>query len=420
MRILVSSINFHPDHSGIALYATDLPVFLAERGHDVTMVTGFPYYPYWRKRPADGRRWFRVDHHRGVRVLRGWLYVPAAPSTARRIVHEISFALFAALNFLRAGRHDCVVVLSPPLLLGVVGVVFATLWRARLVVNVQDLQPDAALSLGMVAPSPLTRALLAVEAFVYRHSDHVSTISQGMRRRLIVKGVPAAKLALCHNWIDVAAAQRRPPAGRFRARHREAAGKLVVAYAGNVGAKQGLDVLVDLADALRAERDVHFFLIGEGADRPRLAARVDALALPNLTALPFLDADAYREMLADVDVSFIAQRAGAGDVFFPSKLLGIMAMGTPVLVAADARSELTAVVRETGCGLGAAPGDVAALAAHVGSLRDPALRAALGARAAEAVWRYDRATVLTGFASLFETVPSAPGVLTHPMEETGR
>lgn len=113
VKILVSSINFHPDHSGIALYSTDLPVYCAEHGHEVTMVTGFPYYPSWRKSPQDSRRLFGTDEYENVKVLRGYLYVPEEVSTLKRILHELSFVVFAILNFLRAGRHDCIVIFSP-------------------------------------------------------------------------------------------------------------------------------------------------------------------------------------------------------------------------------------------------------------------------------------------------------------------
>lgn len=396
MKLLVTSINFHPDHSGIALYATDLPAFAASRGHAVTMVTGFSYYPHWRKRDADRGSLLRSETFSGVRVLRGYLYVPRKVTTRRRILHELTFACSAFFNFLRAGPHDCVVVLSPPLLLGLLGVVFKKLWGATLVLNVQDLQPDAALSLGMVKPSRALRMLLRLEAFVYRHSDLITTISEGMRDRLLAKGARRERTIVCPNWIDVVAASRHPPAGRFRADHPDAAGKVTVAYAGNIGAKQGLDVFVDLAAAMRDDRGVQFFLIGEGAEQERLCARAAALGLRNLTRVKFLGADAYREMLADVDVSFVAQRAGTGNVFFPSKLLGIMAMAKPLLISADPDSELATFVREHGCGLVASADDVAALAAHVRALAaSPERRARLGRNGATVVRRFDRDVVLS-------------------------
>src|SRR5450755_2104754 len=124
MKILVTSINFWPDHSGIALYSTDLPVYMAEKGYDVTMVTGFSYYPKWCKLPEDHRKLFAREIYKGVRVMRGYLYVPEKVSTQHRIFHELSFALFATFNFMRAGRQDCIIVISPPLLLGLVGILF--------------------------------------------------------------------------------------------------------------------------------------------------------------------------------------------------------------------------------------------------------------------------------------------------------
>lgn len=175
MKILVSSINFAPDHSGIALYSTDLPVYFAEKGHEVTMVTGFSYYPRWKKRREDKGRLLAEETYKGVRVLRGYLYVPETVSTAKRILHELSFVFFAALNFLRAGRQQCIVIISPPLLLGLVGVLFKWLWRAELVFHIQDLQPDAALSLGMVKKGLMIRTLLRIETFIYRNSTWVAT-----------------------------------------------------------------------------------------------------------------------------------------------------------------------------------------------------------------------------------------------------
>ena len=99
MKILVSSINFAPDHSGIALYSTDLPVFLAEQGHTVTVVTGFSYYPSWKKRSEDIGKFFAKETYLGVKVLRGYLYIPNAVTTIKRILHELSFSFFAFLNF---------------------------------------------------------------------------------------------------------------------------------------------------------------------------------------------------------------------------------------------------------------------------------------------------------------------------------
>ncbi len=395
MKILVSSINFYPDHSGIALYSTDLPVFFAEHGHEVTMVTGFSYYPKWRKLPNDNGKLFASEVYKRVRLLRGYLYVPEKVSTIRRMLHELSFVMFAAFNFIRAGRQDCVVIISPPLLLGLVGVLFKWLWKSRLVFHIQDLQPDAALSLGMVKKGLLIRILFRIEKFIYAHSDHVATITEGMRKRLLQKAVPPEKLGLYYNWINVADASIPRETGKFRSQYAVIKDKWIVAYAGNIGIKQGVDVLVTLAGVMQAFDDIHFVIAGDGADKERLQKLAAEKNLSNLTFLPFLSQPDYFDLLQDIQLSFIAQRKGTGDVFFPSKLLGIMAMSKPVLISADNESELSSFVRKYNSGLTVDAGDIDDLVASVRRLyEDSGLLKALGGNARKAVDQFDREVVL--------------------------
>jgi colanic acid biosynthesis glycosyl transferase WcaI len=405
MKILVSSINFYPDHSGIAVYATDLPVYFAEQGHEVSMVTGFAYYPKWEKRPEDRRRLFGRDQYKGVKLLRGYLYVPKRVSTFKRIIHELSFVLFASINFIRAGRQDCIVILSPPLLLGLVGVVFKRLWGAQLVFHIQDLQPDAALSLGMVKPGLLIRILQRTELFIYKHSTWVATITRGMLERLLEKGVPQEKLGLYYNWINVEATSSKYCPGRFVAKHPEIKGKYLVAYAGNLGIKQGVDVLVNAAELLQNDPRFHFFIIGDGADRLRLIEIANAKRLHNLTFLPFLSSNEYIDMLCDVQVLLVSQKEKTGNVFFPSKLLGIMAMGKPLVISADLGSELAITVSNEKFGIVVPAGDATGVSDGIRRLAsDLQLCETLGRRGREVVESWDRNIVLGDFLKRINSV----------------
>jgi len=393
VKILVASINFAPDHSGIGVYSTDFPKFLAERADEVTVVTGFSYYPAWKKRPEDRGRFFAEERWNGIRVLRGWLFVPARVSTAARLWHEASFCFFAALNFLRAGRHEAVVVFTPPFLLGLIGKFFAVLWGCPLVLNVQDLPLDAATSLGMVKRGWFSRLVSALERRVYRSADLVVSLSEGMLEALAAKGVRREKLALVPNWIAVT--DDLPATGKFRAAHPVAEGKFLIAYAGNLGVKQGVDCLLRLAKAVELDEKFVFFLIGDGADKPRLVGIAKDLHLRNTMFLPLLDPAQYRAMLADVDVVFVAQKRGAGDNFFPSKLLGVMNQSKPLLVAADSGSELARSVGKWQCGRVADPDDFAALASHLREIAaDEALRVNLGTTGRREVAAFDRPKVL--------------------------
>jgi colanic acid biosynthesis glycosyl transferase WcaI len=394
LKVLVASINFAPDHSGIGVYSTDFSTFLSEQGDTVTMVTGFPYYPSWKKHCEDKGVLFRKEVFKGILLLRGYLYVPHKVTPIKRIMHEATFCLFAFLNFLRAGRQDAIVVFSPPFLLGLVGKIFATLWRCPLVINIQDLPLDAATSLGMVNKGFVSKILNLMERWIYYNATEVVTISERMLDSVRTKVECPEKIGVIPNWIDIRCSQGII-SGKFRKTHSILKDKFLVVYAGNLGVKQGLDCLLYLAKKMESDRRFHFFLIGNGADKSRLLKISDELQLHNTTFLDLLAPDAYKEMLVDVDLVFIAQRMGGGDNFFPSKVLGVMAQGKPLLVAADLNSELARSIVKWNCGSVVSYSDLNELVKQLKNLsEDNATLQNFGLNGFSSVNSFDRSYVL--------------------------
>ena len=354
MKILVWGINYAPEATGIAPCNVALCEHLRRAGHEVHMLTAFAYYPGWQKTPADTGRLYRTDRIREVPVHRCWHYVPQRVSALRRIVHEGSFVVTSFLRALTLPRFDVAVVVSPPLLLGAAA---ATLgwWRgAPFVFHVQDLQPDAAVGLGMLKKNAFTRLLYGLEAFAYRHAARVSGISHGMLRAFAAKGVPDDKRILFPNGVPPSNLAPMPEAGRWRKKMGFAPDDFLAVYAGNLGVKQGLDILLEAAPLLREKR-VRIVLCGQGAAGERLRAAIQARQLANLTLLPLQDDESYREMMGDTDMCLITQQAGTGQYFFPSKLLSALAFARPVLAVADADSELSLAMDEGGFGVQVEP-----------------------------------------------------------------
>ncbi len=358
MKILVSSMTFAPDHSGISLYATDFAARAAELGHEVTVVTGFSWYPKWAKRPEDRRKLFRTDRFKGVKVFRGYLHVPKKVSTLSRVFQEISFILFAFFNFFRAGKHEMIVIFTTPINLGLLGVFFQKLWGAKLVINVQDLQLDAAKSLGMLNKLPVVDMMQKAEVYSYQKADLVTSISQGMTDLISQKGIDEQKIYLWPNWIDVPKASAKGVKDGFRKKFSQYADKTIVGYAGNVGIKQGLSVLIELSEKFKHRDDIIFLIIGEGGDLDNLKAIARQKQLDNIHFINFLGQEDYFNFLTDADIVFLSQMKDSGDVYFPSKLLGIMAKEKMILVSADKNSELYKVVSQNRLGLCAAFGDI--------------------------------------------------------------
>jgi colanic acid biosynthesis glycosyl transferase WcaI len=361
VNITVWGINYDPEPTGIGPFNTDLCVWLASRGHRVTMLSTFPYYPWWKKRPEDQGKIHERRMATGVELHRCWHYVPEKPSTVKRLVHELSFVATSTWRALWTDKPDVYVVVSPSLFLGIGAFVASRLKRRPFVFHVQDLQPDAALGLGMIKPGLSVKMLYALEKWSYGRAALVSGISAGMIDAYRRKGVPEEKIYLFPNWIPDAPPDVSAGAGgaSFRREYGIAAETPLIAYSGNVGMKQGLEVVVEAARGGAA----HWAICGEGAAKPALEAAIAADPQSGARLYPLQPDDRYRALLREADVSLITQQKGTGQFFFPSKLLSILQYGRPVLAVADEASELARAAREGGFGLVVEPGDAAGLRA---------------------------------------------------------
>src|SRR5436190_8575003 len=398
MRVIVWGINYAPEFTGIAPHSVALCEYLRTHGHDVEMVTSFPYYPNWRKHTKDLGKLYRTDSINAVPVLRCWHFVPGRVSALKRILHEGSFVFTSTLRALFLPRPDVYVVVSPPLLLGAAAWFVGKLKRAPYVFHVQDMQPDAAVGLGMLEQSWFTRALYALEAFAYRHAARASGITRGMLRTFRSKGVPNSKRVYFPNAIELKNDEPAPARGEFRNRHGFPADEFLAIYAGNLGVKQGLEVLLETAALLR-DRPIRFLICGDGAQREALAARAREMKLPNFNLLPLQFGRDYRALLVDADVCFITQQAGAGNSFFPSQLLGLLAESKPVVTVAAPECELALSLTEGNFGVNIPPGRPQELATLLASLaNDPERLWIYGANGRRYVEQFDKRRVMQSFA----------------------
>ena len=397
MRVVVWGINYAPEFTGIAPHSVALCEFLHSRGVEVSMITGFSYYPSWEKRLEDRGRFYRTDQINGVAVHRCWQFVPRRVSALKRIFHEASFVLASTLRALSLPSPDVYVIVSPPLLLGVAGWIVGKIKDTPYVFHVQDMQPDAAVGLGMLKAGWFTRALYALESFAYRHAARVSGITQGMLKSFREKGVPGWKLLYFPNAIALTDAAPPPAPGEFRTRHGFGPDEFLAVYAGNLGVKQGLDVLLETAPRLR-DRRIRILICGDGAQRDFLEQQVRELKLPNVSMLPLQVGRDYRALLVDADLCFITQQSGAGNSFFPSKLLGLLAQSKPVVTVAAPECELALALAEGGFGVNVAPGRPQELADLLDALaQDPRLLAAYGAAGRRYVEQFEKTRVMENF-----------------------
>ena len=149
-------------------------------------------------------------------------------------------------------------------------------------------------------------------------------------------------------WIDPQLFSIVPPQASRNALRES---PFVVAHFGNMGVKQGLDVVIEAAKISRDESGVVYLLVGDGAARPTLETNARELNLPNLRFLPLQPQDRFLELLAQSDVCLVTQQRAVSDIVFPSKVIMLLAAARPVIASVGTGSEVARVVAESGAGL---------------------------------------------------------------------
>ncbi len=395
MRILIYGLNFTPEPTGIGKFTGEMAAWLARRGHKVEVVTAPPYYPEWRIGPGYSCWRWRREAIEGVQVYRCPLYVPRRPRGLSRLIHLISFAkssLPVALWRALAFRPQVLIAVAPALVSAPGARLAAWLAGARAFLHIQDFEIDAAFALGIVSGGRLRRAALALESCLLRRFERVSSITPAMVGRLAEKGVAAQRRLLFPNWVDTSAI--RPAPSDLRRELNLPQGAVVALYAGNMGEKQGVETLAEVARAL-AGTPVHLLLAGAGAAQPRLAAATAGMA--QVHWLPIQPVARLNDLLNAADIHLLPQRADAADLVMPSKLAFMLASGRPVVAGAGAKTAIATVIE--GCGTIVPPGDGAAMAAAIAALAgDEQARWRLGDSArARALADWDREAILSAY-----------------------
>ena len=281
----------------------------------------------------------------------------------------------------RIWRPDVVITVAPAffcapgaLLLGNLCGVATTTW-----LHVQDFELDAAFELGMLKGRWIRRLAETWESSTLQAFSKVSTISEAMRQRGIAKGVQPKMAYLLPNWVDLKAIQPQGGIQRASTPYRRELNisneTIVLLYSGSMNNKQGLDVLVKAIHILADNPGIVWLLAGEGPTKALLKECVEGLS--NVMLLPLQPAKRINDWLNLADVHLLPQKADAADLVMPSKLLGILASGRPVVASSPANSELGGLTEEAG--IRVEPGDAKGFATAIRRLsKDRELRTRLG------------------------------------------
>lgn len=359
-RILLISYNFSPELTGIGKYNGEMINWLVKTGYDCSVLTAYPYYPFWKVQgPYFRKRFFYSNEeapvdssgHR-IRIYRCPLYVPAKPTGLTRILLDFSFfisALFRLITLLAHPKFDFVIAVAPSFQVGLLGVLYKKLRGAKLLYHIQDLQIEAARDLKMIKSESLVNTLLKSEKQILNHADIVSSISDEMVRKVSSKA--GRNTFLFPNWTNVQ--QFFPIADRAEIKRRYGFSEFdkVVLYSGAMGEKQGLEAILRAAESNRKNSHVKFVLCGSGPYREKLIEICHQRELNNVCFLPLQPLEEFNRFLNMADIHLIIQKGSASDLVMPSKLGAILAVGGIAIVTANEGSALHRLIAKHQMGL---------------------------------------------------------------------
>jgi colanic acid biosynthesis glycosyl transferase WcaI len=403
MRILIYSYNYHPEPIGIAPLMTELAEGLVARGHEVRVVTGMPNYPERCIYEEYRGKFYHTEERNGVVIQRSYIWIRPKPGVITRILLDGSYIFTSLVQALNGWRPDVILATIPPLPICLPSTLLGWFYSCPVVLNLQDILPEAAVRVGLISNKMVIRVFEALEKFAYRHATTISVIADGFAENLIGKKVPSDKITCIPNWVDTNFIRPLPKYDNAFCTAHQLEDKFVVLYSGNIALTQGLETAIEAARCLQHVPDIIFVIVGEEKALRRLRKYCSKREVNNVLLLPLQPREQLPEMLAAADVGLIIQKRNVVSFNMPSKTQVLLASGRPIIASVPLTGTAARAVEESGGGIVVPPQKPEALADAIFELySNPEQSTALGQQGRRyAVEHYAFEQALVRYEALF-------------------
>lgn len=379
LHILFISQYFPPEMGAPSARTYELCRHWAEKGHKVTVITGFPNHPTGVIPPEYRQHFYKIEMIDGIKVIRTYVYATPNKGFFKRILSYISFMCSAIfLGPWKAGCPDLVIATSPQFFVAIAGYIISRIKRKSFIFEVRDLWPESIVQLGQLKNRTIIRFLESIEAFLYRKAKMIIAVTDSFVPIIAGKGVTESKIKVVKNGVDLSlfnASKSNPELKK----QLNLEGKFIVSYIGTHGLSHALDKVLDTVALLKDHPDIHFLLIGEGAEKENLIAQKARLKLTNVSFLDQIDKSElpYYYSLSDI-VLITLRNLELFRTVIPSKMFEIMAMERPIIISVDGEARKI-VIDEANAGVFAEPENIEQLKQAILELqRDEEERVVLG------------------------------------------
>lgn len=404
MHILFLTHYFPPEVNAPATRTYENARRWVKAGHKVTVITCVPNHPRGIVYPGYKNRLWQWDENDGVRVLRVFTYLSANKGFLKRTANYISYMISASLLCSLVRGVDIVVSTSPQFFCGMAGFWVSRLKRCPWVLEIRDLWPESIITVGAIKQRSIIKLLEALEIFLYLKADHIVSVTRSFKLHIMKKGIISDRISVVTNGADFDRFNPLPkqnPAAK--AHHLE--DKFVISFIGTHGMAHSLQTVFKAANLLKAEKQIVFMLVGDGAERDNLLKEKEALGLENVLMLPQQPKEKIPELLAASDACMVLLKKS--DLFktvIPSKIFEAMAMERALILGVEGESK--GIIEEANCGFCIEPENHHQLVEAVLRLyNDPILSESLGRNGRRFVKRnFDRDKLAETYLGILQKV----------------
>lgn len=341
MKILLYGINFAPELTGIGKYSGEMASWLSDNNNKVRVITSPPYYPDW-KITSNYKNKFSREKTKNLEVIRCPLYIPNKLSTIKRIIHLLSFSISSTFAIIGSvfWRPQIVILVAPSIFCAPQTILLSFLTKSKSVIHIQDYELDAMIGLSNLGHGFITKIAFYIEKKILNAFNIVSTISDRMVEKALDKGVESKKIIHFPNWTDVEHFRNFQERSLYLKSISIDPNKKIILYSGNMGEKQGLEIVLEVAKIFENKNDLLFLMVGEGAVKNLLIDQKLKLGINNIKFLPLQPYNDLPSLLSAADCHLVVQKYGAADAVLPSKITNIFAVGGNAVITAEESTSL--------------------------------------------------------------------------------
>jgi glycosyltransferase involved in cell wall biosynthesis len=365
-KIIYLTYYYEPEVVTDRLINKELCEALSENGYSVHVVTNTP------SRGAESalrKRYRKRDKLREVNPDGKDIVVHrmrTIPERGNGLLRAMRFLQYTIKAFFISLFIPCDMICfgsTPPLMMGLLGVILGKLKKVPAIMRLNDIFPDIAVNANMLSSKWIINLAKSFESFIYKNARYIITLSTDMKSNLLKKGIPPEKIFIVSNWVDPKSiSEVKYQNNSFAHEFDLAPDGFYPMFAGTMGKSQNLEVIIEAADILTEYPEITFLFVGNGSERQRIKSIAEDRCLRNIIFIPNQSSSRISEVYSAGSVGLVPLADEIIESACPSKTYSILGCAKPLVACVGIHSGYASMINSNNIGVAVDAGDSKALA----------------------------------------------------------